>query len=33
MLMGEADNEGAEKIFFVDDIESKYKELGLGDNN
>lgn len=33
MLMGEADNEGAEKIFFVDDIESKYKELELGDNN
>ena len=29
MLMGEADNEGAEKIFFVNDIASKYQELGL----
>lgn len=27
MLMGEAENEGEEKIFFVDDIASKYAEL------
>lgn len=27
MLMGEAENEGEEKIFFVNDIESKYNEL------
>ncbi len=33
MLMGEAENEGTEKIFFIDDIESKYNELNLDQDN